>query len=299
MALFSSKYCFNEVLAQFLTKFDLSRIAYLHMDLKQYIKPILKLSALCLIMLTTACKKDQVNTTNNSTTTTVINTGKLNIEFQAKFDTARLAFNKLYINMNGDSVTVSKFNYFITNIVLTKTDNSIYTENESYHLVRHSSGTSFILPLSNVPLASYKSISFMVGVDSTRNVSGTQTGDLDPANVSDMFWSWNTGYIFLKLEGTDVKVPSIDKKFQFHIGGYGGVYKAQRQFNLNFGSATATVKESATPLVQLFVDVNAIFSNPNKLDLKTQFNILNQGANAKMVADNYSNMIRFNLVQNN
>ncbi|MEI6022002.1 MAG: MbnP family protein [Bacteroidota bacterium] len=265
---------------------------------KRPIHLLFKGTSLCLLLILMACKKDPVNT-NTDPTPTPEAKGKLNLEFIAKVDTARLAFNKLYINLNGDSLMVTKFNYFISNIVLTRSDNSVYTESESYHLVRHTSATSFTLPLSNVPVGNYKFISFMLGVDSTRNVSGTQSGDLDPVNVSDMFWSWNTGYIFLKLEGTAGRVPTSDKKFQFHIGGYGGINKTQRRFNLSFGSATANVKETATPLVQFNVDVNEIFTYPNKLDFKTQYNILNQGTTAKMVADNYADMIRFNLVQNN
>ena len=37
-----------------------------------------------------------------------------------------------------------------------------------------------------------------LGVDSLRNVTGVQTGALDPA--MDMYWTWNTGYVMAKLE---------------------------------------------------------------------------------------------------
>ena len=260
----------------------------------------LMIPALCTVLCLTNCKKDNVNNTNNTTNNpTPTATGNLTLEFQAKVDTSNLYFNKIYINNNADTFTVTKFNYFISNIVLTNSNNGTYIETNSYHLIRHSSGSAFSLVLNNVPEANYQSIAFMLGVDSTRNVSGTQSGDLDPANVSDMFWSWNTGYIFLKLEGSAPKVPTSDKKFQFHIGGYGGTYATQRKFNLNLGSTLAAVKTTATPTVQLSANVNEIFSKPNTLDFKTQYNILNQGVNAKFVADNYADMIRLISVKNN
>jgi hypothetical protein len=258
----------------------------------------LKLSIVFLFIFLAACHKDKT-TDPPVTTVPTIAKGQMVLAFTAKVDTARLVFNKPYLNANADTFSVSKFNYFISNVVITKSDNTLYTENESYHLIRHASGSTFSLTLTNVPVADYKSISFMIGVDSTRNVSGTQSGDLDPANVSDMFWSWNTGYIFLKLEGSSPKVPSGDKKFQFHIGGYGGVNKTQRSVGLSFVNTPASVKESGMPVLQIGVNVNEIFANPTKVDLKSQYTILNQGANAKMVADNYADMMQLTSVQNN
>jgi hypothetical protein len=52
-------------------------------------------------------------------------------------------------------------------------------------------------------------IRFLLGVDSARNVSGIQTGALDPARG--MFWTWNSGYVMAKIEGSSpsAHVPAI------------------------------------------------------------------------------------------
>jgi hypothetical protein len=59
---------------------------------------------------------------------------------------------------------------------------------------------------------------FMIGVDSARNNSGAQTGALDPTNG--MFWSWSTGYIMAKFEGTSAQSPAAANALKFHIGGF-------------------------------------------------------------------------------
>jgi pyruvate/2-oxoglutarate dehydrogenase complex dihydrolipoamide acyltransferase (E2) component len=69
-----------------------------------------------------------------------------------------------------------------------------------------------------VPVGTYTAIEYTIGVDSTRNVSGAQTGALAPSNG--MFWSWLTGYIFIKAEGTSPESGASNGEFKYHIGGF-------------------------------------------------------------------------------
>lgn len=255
-------------------------------------KTILKITVLTVLISLVSCKKD----TKTPDPTPVAETGSLQIEFENVVDTLPLDFVKKYVNPKGDTFQVTKFNYYISNIVLTASDNSIFTESESYHLIEASNPSSTLLTLNNLPVASYKSIKFMLGVDSTRNVSGTQSGDL--AESKNMFWTWTTGYIFLKFEGTAPKSGSSLKNLQYHIGGYGGVNKTQRNFNFSFGSASANVSKTTTPMVHLSVNVNELFKTPTLVDFTTQYNQMAPGAGAKMYADNYADMITFEHIHN-
>lgn len=63
-----------------------------------------------------------------------------------------------------------------------------------------------------------KYVKFGVGIDSVTNVSGVYGGALDPTNG--MYWSWQSGYINLKIEGNYI-APRV-KKFEYHLGGYAG-----------------------------------------------------------------------------
>jgi hypothetical protein len=251
---------------------------------------------LSLFITLVSCKKD--SQTNEPAPTPTPETGNLKIELEHLVDTVALVFGTKYANANNDTFTVSKFNYFISNIVITNNDNSTYAEPNSYHMVRHSVPGSNLLSITGVPLGSYKSIRFMLGVDSARNVSGAQTGDLDPAKVGDMFWGWNTGYIFLKLEGSSKNSGDASKAITFHIGGHAGINKTQRNFSFDFGTAMAEVKTNATPIVHLSVNVNELFKTPIKLSFASTYNQTAAGAAAKLIADNYADMIGFRYVHN-
>ena len=249
------------------------------------------LAILCILGVL-SCKKDTKTTTDPAPTPST-ETGSVKLEFENLVDALPLVFGTKYVNQNGDTFTVSKFKYFISNIVLTKEDNSVYAETESYHQLSHSSTGPNKLTIANVPIGNYTSIRFMLGVDSARNTSGAQTGDLDPAKVGDMYWSWSTGYIFLKLEGNSPQSSAAGKFITYHIGGFGGVNKTQRTFNFNFASTKAIVSKTVSPSILLTVNVNELFKSPNLISFATKPSQTSAGANAKVFADNYADMISF------
>jgi hypothetical protein len=221
-------------------------------------------------------------------------TGILRIVYENYVDDVPFKVNQKFVNPKADTFSLTKFNYYISNIVVTKTDNSTYTEPESYHLI-DTNKYSGIINLT-VPNGSYKSISFMIGVDSARNTSGAQEGALSPTR--NMFWTWSSGYIMMKIEGTAPKSGAPNKTIEYHIGGFGGVNKTQRNFNLGFGGATANVNSSTACFVYLKTDVNEFFKTPTLIDFATQYSQTTAGSGAKMYADNYADMITFKKVQN-
>ena len=107
-----------------------------------------------------------------------------------------LHVQQTYINGAGEQFTVRNFRYYISNIVL---KNKLQSEtHEGYFLIDQSDDASKEIILQT-NLDSVSAIQFLLGVDSLRNVTGVQTGALDPA--MDMYWTWNTGYVMAKLEG--------------------------------------------------------------------------------------------------
>jgi hypothetical protein len=243
-----------------------------------------------------SCKKDTKEPEPNPEPTPVATTGTLKIQFDHLVGTTPLVLNQNYLNPKLDTFKVSKLKYYISNIVITKNDNSTFVEPESYYLLDASNPLSTVLTLTNVPFASYKSISFMLGVDSARSASGAQTGALSQSNG--MYWMWASGYIMFKLEGTSPQSGASNKSLVYHIGGYSGVNKTQRNYNLNFGSPTANVSSGTTPKVHLSVDINEFFKNPILIDVATQYFQMATNANAKMYADNFADMIKFEHVHN-
>lgn len=64
---------------------------------------------------------------------------------------------------------------------------------------------------------------FQLGVDSATSSSGIYEGALDP--IHGMYWTWHSGYVFLKIEG-NFWVNQQQKTIQLHIGGYQYPHKA-------------------------------------------------------------------------
>src|SRR5205085_3433926 len=129
--------------------------------------------------------------------------------------TALVPNTKWYKNTSNEIFTVTKLKYYITNVKLHREDGLVFTEEDSYHLIKHVdslSATAF--SIKNLPPGNYNGMEFLIGVDSLRNVSGVQTGALDVNNQ--MFWSWNSGYIFFKMEG-DYVSDSVPDGSQFAI----------------------------------------------------------------------------------
>jgi hypothetical protein len=244
-----------------------------------------------------SCKKEDVKPpVQEPSPLPSVEFGNLNIEFVHVVDNELLDLGKAFLSPAGDTFTVNKFNYYISNIVLVKEDNSLFTQSNSYYLVEESKPTSKTLSIGSVPFGKYKSIRFLLGVDSTRNVSGAQTGALDPAKG--MFWNWSTGYIMLKLEGAAPTSTVMGKNIEYHMGGFKGINKVQRNIEINFSASGIDVaKGAAIPLLKLQTNVNEIFKNPNTISFSSLPVVTSAGANAKKLADNYQDMITLKSIE--
>ena len=130
------------------------------------------------------------------------------------------------MNAVGESLKITKLKYYVSNFVLTNADGTIYTvpQDSCYFLIDESDPATHE-PALKVPEGEYKTLTFTVGVDSLRNTMdiSKRTGVLDPATTAaDMYWGWNSGYIFFKVEGTSPVITAAGNVFQYHIGGFGG-----------------------------------------------------------------------------
>ncbi len=230
-----------------------------------------------------SCKKDEFSDAN------------VTIDIEHTFDDASFALNTNYVNGSGETIKFTKLKYYISNIQLLKSGNESWAETESYHLVDASNPSSISIVLSNVAGGEYTGIKFLIGVDSTRNVSGAQTGALDPAN--DMFWSWSTGYIFFKAEGTSPQSPS--NSFTYHIGGFTGPNKGLRWVTLNFGSTTLKVNSNNENMIHLKANLKKLFDGSNyTLSVANTNNVMMVSPVSANIANNYSEILSFDHIHN-
>lgn len=195
-----------------------------------------------------------------------------------------------YSNAEGDSLSVNLFNYYISNVKLVRNDGTFFAEPNSYHLNKHAEGRH-AFTINNVPEGTYSRIDFSIGVDSIRNSSGAQTGALDVSQG--MFWEWNTGYIFFKLEG-NYKTASMTEKsgYTYHVG------TNTNRMDLSFPLPTVLeVKEGTAPAVHYKVSVDEVFQKPETIRMDEYF-AFTGGPQAAVLAKNYSDMFSVEKVKN-
>ncbi|MFI5173082.1 MAG: MbnP family protein, partial [Chitinophagales bacterium] len=201
-----------------------------------------------------------------------------------------------YTNANGDLFTPTLFKYFVSNIRLIRSDNTEYAIDDSYDnsyfLVNQDDEESMTLDMDTLSAGNYKAIKFLLGVDSTHNVSGAQSGALAPTNG--MFWDWNTGYIFLKLEGSSPVIPTPAQTFTYHIGGFAAPNNNLKEIYLEFDGDNLPLANNTHPELHLVIDVLEILKNPTTINMATfPTGIMSANANAAIIANNYADMFTY------
>lgn len=196
------------------------------------------------------------------------NTGPITIEFDNVVGSENLQLNTSnnpYSNSNDEAYKVTWLTYYVSNISLKKADGTVYEDpmkadgSAGYYLVDESDAGSQEVTLENVPSGEYTEITFTIGVDASQVSQGAQTGALDPAKG--LFWSWNSGYIFMALEGVSPISTEQDNVFQYHVGGYKDDATSNqvnniRTITLSFNGDSAPVRPKHNPEVHLLFDVN-------------------------------------------
>jgi hypothetical protein len=151
-------------------------------------------------------------------------------------------------------------------------------------------------------------VRFIIGVDSLKSVSdiSQRKGVLDPVGgAAGMYWAWNSGYIFVKVEGTSPQAPlnaaTNERIFQYHTGLFGG--KDSRTLNniktvvLKGQEAAKVRKDHEAPEMHVYVDILEMFSSPTNISVAVN-PTSHAGPYSKTVADNYADMFKVDHVHN-
>jgi hypothetical protein len=233
-------------------------------------------------LVISSCKKEDKETTTTA--------GKVEIHMAHRWENSTTNFllnMELVHPMTNDTMTFTTFKYYVSNIKLKKADGTWYVHPESYFLVDLATTGSEILSIPNVPTGEYTDMEYTLGVDSLRNVSGAQSGALAVSN--NMFWSWNSGYILVKAEGTSPN--STSGSFAFHLGGFMGNNNIVTSKSVNFSGNSLTIASGKTSEVHFNV-------NPAKLwltasSMSTNNSIMMPGVTAKTMATDFYGGIEF------
>ena len=206
------------------------------------------------------------------------NSKDLKISFETLFSNQKFILDQTYITPEGDTVEISVCKMYLTNFELKYKDGTIYTEQNSYHLLNLEYDSTLYWKLKDVPSGHIESIHFTIGIDSVTSCSGAMPGDLDP--MYGMYWAWNSGYINAKIEGKSPSCDTRNNEFLFHIGGYKSKEATIQKVNFD-------LKKIKKNTLTLTMDLSAWFQN---LDLSVENKVLMPGKEAVVMANRYANM---------
>ena len=116
--------------------------------------------------------------------------------------------------------------------------------------------------LGMVPVGNYKGFRFIVGLDSTINHSDPSTfPSSNPLSVQtpSIHWSWNSGYIFWKVEGkvdtTVAQTGPVNVDYLYHIG------MDEFKRTIDFSTDAFSVNSGQDQVIHLNFDLAAALIN--------------------------------------
>ena len=136
---------------------------------------------------------------------------------QPVFQGKHIVLNEPIRTPSGDTLVFHVLKFYLGRFDFLKKDSVVF-QDLGYRLLDLETENAFMLYFNLPENVDFDGLRFDLGTDSLTNVSGAMAGDLDPTRG--MFWSWQSGYINVKIEGVFSRSPAKNGEFQFHLGGY-------------------------------------------------------------------------------
>ena len=230
--------------------------------------------------------------------TSVPPTGIANISIQHGMSDKTFNLGEEYTLGNGEKIKASLLRYFISNVIFEKADGSrfVVPQDSSYFLVDEAIPSSKLLKINSIPAGTYTKLVLTIGVDSLRSTMGLEkrTGVLDiGAAAQDMYWSWNSGYIHFKMEGTFTAPTGTTGDMRFHVGGFGGysspTINSVRNISLDMSNAPLIIAGSSSKTVHLIADIQKVFTGKKAFSVAENSAVMFSNFSTT-IADNYATM---------
>ena len=207
------------------------------------------------------------------------------------FGASPLMLDSIYQGPNGIRIKVSDIKFFTT---LMSNQNNTFAE-VAYFDYREK-GT--LLIEQTLDYSKFPSLDFVLGVDTSFNHDDPSAfpnnSPLNIMNAGSMHWGWNTGYIFISVEGkADTLVDGIDNfdlSYSYHIGT--DLY----QQAMNYSNLTWVKTAAHQHTLAFNLDMESFFFNPTQpIDIPSEpFTHSGAGLSAltQKVALNFKNALQ-------
>lgn len=205
---------------------------------------------------------------------TLPTSSKITFTFNHDFDGVAVnnsTFNQFnYVNLNDDTLSISKLRYLVSNFRLYKANGDSVMIN-SYNLVdvSNATGMTYVTTIE-VPFDTYSGVSFIFGFDQTDNIDQAYP-DLNVTN-----WNWPSGlgggYHFMQMEGV-YREQGNDSTYAYHHGTAKvstGVFE-QNYFKADLAGVTLS---KANVTMEVKMNIAEWYKNPNTWDLNQYHAVL-------------------------
>jgi hypothetical protein len=214
---------------------------------------------------------------------------KVTLEVQFFVKDKPLNLLQEYQNDLNQKYLLESFKFYLSNFEFeSASTNEVFKVEDSYLLFSADREKNIFEREILVKKGEFDKMNFSIGVDSIKNTSLDNSGDLDISNS--MAWDWNTGYKFVVMEGkyyTDISNPTTSIPLVFHIGQNQNYKKVSLSFEtVSDKGIFSTSNQNGNKKIVLKVDLNDFFSSPNQINFNEINNIMG-GGKSLLLSQNY------------
>ena len=191
------------------------------------------------------------------------------------WDNKALELEQVYLTENKDSISFSTLKMYFSDFRFREKLSGGITEIDTLIFYDLADSSTHVF-LKNLEISNYDDVSFTLGLDSSKNVSGELENAYDP--LLGMYWAWNTGYVNLKLAGKSSLVLTKTHDFEFHLGGY------------RYPLATAQNIEVNLNDQYIYFDLEKLFSE--SINLSKNHHIMLPGKDAFLISQGLSDCFK-------
>lgn len=229
--------------------------------------------------------------------------GEVSITFDNGFDGNDLILGTANAeNANGEILTVTRFNYIVSNFRLVNKDGDeyVFPKDDSYFIINQETESDEV-ELPEIPAGEYTTLTFGVGVDQEKYLQGADgQGDfLTLAEDANMLWDWQAGYKFLNFEGTFTSETVTEPAdFKIHMGSHGSSLDNYKEVTLTLPT-NILVGDNMNPNIHLMIDAGKILvGGTNSIELSEKAVIMVDEVKSPQIAVNITEMFVVDHVHN-
>lgn len=217
-----------------------------------------------LLALLASCEKDPKLVTEPDPTT-------FTFAVHPKVGNSPLVLGQEFVDQENYRILPTVFRFYISHVTLIDESNNELEIKDVALLDLEAVAAGEPLTFEAViPAGNYTGIKFWVGLDSSQNASDPATFAQDHplSTYQGTFWTWNTGYRFVMLEGYYDTVPNTagpvntTNFFNYHTG----INTLYREALLGSASTAFSVAEGGSYTYNLDLDLNDVMYGAQNID---------------------------------